>query len=62
MAFSICKLMVSVRNLSTLSDFCHLFCQKVHAVSMATGMQMDGRSVDYLVLCPNTQDRFQRNR
>ena len=50
--------MISVGNLSILSDFCTRFWPKCStAVSMATAMQMDERIVDYLVLGPNTQDR-----
>ena len=52
------KLMISVRNLSILSDFwSHFWPNCSTAVSMATGMQIDERNVDYLVLGPNTQDR-----
>ena len=46
--------MISVGNLSILSDF---WPKCSTAVSMATAMQMDERIVDYLVLGPNTQDR-----
>ena len=54
----VCKLMISVGNLSILSDFLTRFWPKCPtAVSMATAMQMDKRNVDYLVLGPNTQDR-----
>ena len=56
--FYVCKLMISVGNLSILSDFWTRFWPKCStAVSMATAMQMDERIVDYLVLGPNTQDR-----
>ena len=56
--FYVCKLMISVGNLSILSDFWTRFRPKCStAVSMATAMQMDERIVDYLVLGPNTQDR-----
>ena len=51
-------LMISVGNLSILSDFLTHFWPKCStAVSMATAMQMDERIVDYLVLGPNNQDR-----
>ena len=54
----VCKLMISVGNLSILSDFWTHFLPKCStAVSMATAMQMDERIVDYLVLGPNNQDR-----
>ena len=53
-----CKLMISVGNLSILSDFLTHFWPKCStAVSMATAMQMDERNVDNLVLGPNSQDR-----
>ena len=56
--FYVCKLMISVINLSILSDFWTRFWPKCStAVSMATTMQMDERIVDYLVLGPNTQDK-----
>ena len=56
--FYVYKLMISVGNLSILSDFWTRFCPKCStAVSMATAMQMDERIVDYLVLGPDTQDR-----
>ena len=56
--FYVCKLMISVGNLSMLSDFLTHFLPKCStAVSMATTMQMDERIADYLVLGPNTQDR-----
>ena len=56
--FYVCKLMISVGNLSILSDFWTRFWPKCStAVSMATAMQMDERIIDYLVLGPNTQDR-----
>ena len=44
--------------MSILSDFLTLFWPKCStAISMATAMQMDERSVDYLVWGPNNQDR-----
>ena len=50
--------MISVGNLSILSDFLTHFWPKCSAaVSMATAMQMDGRIADYLVLGPNNQDK-----
>ena len=52
--FYVCNLMISVGNLSILSDF---WPKCSTAVSMATAMQMDERIADYLVLGPNTQDR-----
>ena len=56
--FYVCKLMISVGNLSILSDFWTCFWPKCStAVSMATAMQMDERITDYLVLGPNNQDR-----
>ena len=56
--FNVCKLMISVGNLSILGDFWTLFWPKCStAVSMATAMQMDERIVDYLVLGPNIQNR-----
>ena len=56
--FYVCKLMISVGNLSILNDFWTRFWPKCStAASMATAMQMDERIVDYLVLGPNTQDR-----
>ena len=56
--FYVYKLIISVGNLSILSDFWTRFWPKCStAVSMATAMQMDERIVDYLVLGPNTQDR-----
>ena len=56
--FYVCKLMISVGNLSILSDFLTHFWPKCStAVSMATAVQMDERIADYLVLGPNTQDR-----
>ena len=56
--FYVCKLMISVGNLSILSDFWTHFWPKCStAVSMATAMQMDERIADYLVLGPNNQDR-----
>ena len=55
--FYVCKLMISVGNLSIFSDFLTHFLSKCStAVSMATAMQMDERIVDYLVLGPNSQD------
>ena len=56
--FHVCKQMISLGNLSILGDFLKLFWPKCStAVSMATAMQMDERSVDYLVLGPFKQDR-----
>ena len=56
--FYVCKLMISVENLSILSDFLTHFWPKCStAVSMATIMQMDERIVNYLLLGPNNQDR-----
>ena len=56
--FYVCKLMISVGNLSILIDFWTCLWPKCStAVSMATAMQMDERIVDYLVLGDNTQDR-----
>ena len=50
--------MISVGNLSILSNFWTRFWQKCStAVSMATAIQIDERIVDYLVLGPNTHDR-----
>ena len=50
--------MISVGNLSILSDFLTHFLPKCStAVSMATAMQMDEMIVDNLVLGPNNQDR-----
>ena len=55
--FYVYKLMISVRNLSILTDFLAHFWPKCStAVSMATAMQMDERIADYLVLGPNNQD------
>ena len=55
--FYVCKLMISVGNLSILSDFLtHFWPKCLTAVSMATAMQIDERIVDYLVLGPNNQD------
>ena len=52
------KVMISVGNHSILSNFLSLFQPKCsYAVSMATGMDMDERSVDCLVLGHNDQDR-----
>ena len=49
--------MISVGNPSILSDFLSLFLPKCsYAVSMATGMYMDERSVDCLVLGHHDQD------
>ena len=56
--FYVCKLMVSVGNLSILNDFLTHFWPKCStAVSMATAMQMDERIADTLVLGPNNQHR-----
>ena len=56
--FYVCKLMISVGNLSILRDFLTHFWPKCStAVSMATAVQMDERIVNYLVLGPNHQDR-----
>ena len=56
--FYVCKLMISVGNLSILSDFLTHFLPKCStAVSMATAMQMDERIVHCLVLGLNNQDR-----
>ena len=56
--FYVCKLIISVGNLSIFSDFLTHFLPKCStAVSMATAMQMDERILDYLVLGPNNQDR-----
>ena len=56
--FYVYKLMISVGNLSILSDFwTHSLPKCSTAVSMATAMQMAERIVDYLVLGPNSQDR-----
>ena len=50
--------MISVGNPSILSDFLSLFQPKCsYAVSMATGMHMDERSVDCLILGQYDQDR-----
>ena len=50
--------MNSVGNPSILSDFLSLFQSKCsYAVSMATGMHMDERSVDCLVLGHHDQGR-----
>ena len=52
------KVMITVGNPSILSDFLSLFQPKCSlAVSMATGMHMDERSVDCLVLGHHDQDR-----
>ena len=49
--------MISVGNPSILSDFLTLFQPKCsYAVSMATGMHTDERSVDCLVLGHHDQD------
>ena len=56
--FYVCKLMISVGNLSILSDFLTHFWPKCStAVSMTTAMQMDERFVNYLFWGPNNQDR-----
>ena len=56
--FYVCKQMISVGNLSILSDFFTHFWPKCSlAVSMATAMEMDERIVDCLVLGPNCQER-----
>ena len=56
--FYVCELMISVGNLSILSNFLTYFLPRCStAVSMATAMQMDERIVDYFVLGPNNQDR-----
>ena len=56
--FYVCKLKISVGNLSILSNFLTHFWPKCStAVSMATAMQMDERIVYYLVLGPNNKDR-----
>ena len=50
--------MISVGNPSILSDFLSLFQPKCsQAVSMATDMHMDEKSVDCLVLGHHDQDR-----
>ena len=50
-------MIVSFGNPSILSDFLSLFYPKCsHAVSMATGMHMDKRNVDCLVLGHHDQD------
>ena len=50
--------MISVGNLSILSDFLTRFWPKCStAISMATAMQMDEMIIDYLVLGPNNHDR-----
>ena len=52
------KVMISLGNPSILSDFVSLFYPKCsYAVSMATGMHMNERSVDCLVLGHHDQDR-----
>ena len=52
------KVMISLGNPSILSDFLSPFQPKCsYAVSMATGMHMDERSVDRLVLGHHDQDR-----
>ena len=52
------KVMISFGNPSIFSDFLPLFWPKCsYAVSMATGMHMDERSVDCLVLGHHDQDR-----
>ena len=52
------KVMISFGNPSILSIFLSLFQPKSsQAVSMATGMHRDERSVDCLVLCHHDQDR-----
>ena len=56
--FYVCKLMISVGNLSIFSDFLtHILPKCSTAVSMATAMQMDERIYDNLVLGPICQDR-----
>ena len=56
--FYVCKLMVSVGNLSMLSYLLSILRPKCStAVSMTTAMQMDKRKVNYLVLGSNNQDR-----
>ena len=48
--FYVCKQIISVGNLSILSDFLTHFWPKCStAVSMATAMEMDKIVVDYLV-------------
>ena len=48
--------MISAGNLSILGVFIFLFCQKCSSVvSLATGMHIDDRSIDYVNVCPNTQ-------
>ena len=52
------KVIVSFGNPSILNDFFVIFKPKCsYAVSMATGMHMDERSVDCLVLGHHDQDR-----
>ena len=52
------KVLVSFGNPSILSDFLSLFWPKCsYPVSMATGMLMDKRSIDCLVLGHHDQDR-----
>ena len=52
------KVTVSFGNPSILSDFLSLFYPKCsYPVSMATGMHMDKRSIDCLVLGHHDQDR-----
>ena len=52
------KVMISLGNPSILSDFLSLFSPKCsYAISMATGMHMDERSVDCLVLGHHDHDR-----
>ena len=54
----VCKLMISAGNLSILGVFIILFCQKCSsAVSLATGMHIDDRGIDYVIVCPHTQYR-----
>ena len=48
--FYVCKLMISVGNLSIFSDFLTHFWPKCStAVSMPTAMQTDERIVDYVI-------------
>ena len=52
------KVMITFGNPSISSDFLSQFLSKCsYTVSMATGMHMDERSIDCLVLCHNDQDR-----
>ena len=52
------KVMISFENPSIFSDFLPLLWPKCsYAVSMATGMHMDERSVDCLVFGHHDQDR-----